>query len=510
MTPTPRLRAIALRRLALVPLLGCLPLLPAGLARQQPSAAEREPRRPNIVYILADDLGYGELGSYGQRRIHTPNLDRLAQQGMRFTRHYSGSPVCAPSRCVLLTSKHTGHAFVRGNKEVGGWGPDQPEGQVPLPAQELTLAERLREQGYATAVVGKWGLGGPGSSGHPCYQGFDFFYGLLCQRVAHNYYPTHLWRNHDVDVLAGNAWFSAHQRLEEAPDSAEAYAVYAGRIYAPDRMLEEALGFIDDHAAAPFFLYYASPIPHVALQVPADSLGEYSGELDEGAYLGQHGYLPHPEPRAAYAAMVTRLDRDIGRLLESLEAHGLTRDTIVMFSSDNGPTYAGGADSSFFESTAGLRGLKGSVYEGGLRVPLIVRWPDHVAAGSESAHPSAFQDVGPTVMELLGAGPLEGVDGISFAPTLTAMGEQREHELLYFEYPEADGQQALIAGRWKLVRRGLRKGPARSELYDLESDPSESTDLAAREPEVLARLLALAAREHVTSPEFPLPGLDAR
>ncbi|MFT4543060.1 MAG: arylsulfatase A [Planctomycetota bacterium] len=465
-------------------------------------------RKPNIVYILADDLGWGEVGTNGQEIIQTPHIDRLAAEGMRFTQHYSGSPVCAPSRCVLMTSMHTGHSYVRGNKEMGGWGPNQPEGQLPLPASTITLAERLKEHGYATGAVGKWGLGGPGSTGHPCFQGFDFFYGLLCQRVAHNFYPTHLWRNHDVDVLDGNRYFAAHQKISRAPSTPEGYARYEGEVYAPDRMIEEAVGFIDRHASEPFFLYFPSPVPHVALQVPEDSLEQYKTELDEAPYLGNKGYLPHPQPRAAYAAMVTRFDRDIGLILQALEKHGVEQDTIVMFSSDNGPTYAGGADSDFFESAGPYRGLKGTVYEGGLRVPMIVRWPGRVAAASESAHASAFQDVVPTMMELIDAEVPEDIDGISFAPTLTGEGEQRTHEHMYWEYPEADGQMALRAGRWKLVRRGLRKDAGTHELFDIDADPGEKTDLSEQHPEVVARLKEIAKGLRTRSEHFPLAGLD--
>ena len=465
-------------------------------------------RRPNIVYILADDLGYGELGCYGQTKIRTPNLDRLAAEGVRFTQHYSGSPVCAPSRCVLMTGLHTGHAYVRGNKEMGGWGPDEPEGQLPLPDEAVTVAELLQARGYATCAVGKWGLGGPGSSGHPNNQGFDLFYGLLCQRVAHNYYPTHLWRNSDVDVLDGNRWFSAHQKLSQAPEDRDDYLAYAGARYAPDEMLEEALGFVRKHAREPFFLYYATPVPHAALQVPEDSLADYAGRLDDGPYLGQQGYLPHPEPRAAYAAMVTRMDRDVGRLLALLRDLGLEDDTLVMFSSDNGPTFNGGTDSEFFESNGPLSGLKCSLYEGGVRVPMIARWPGKIRAGTTTDHVSAFEDVLPTLVEVAGGEVPAGLDGLSFLPTLLGEDDQEERAYLYWEYPEVDGQQAVRMGRWKAVRRNLKQGQLAVALYDLDSDVAEEHDVAAEQPEVVARIEAIMRAARTPSEHFPIPVLD--
>lgn len=479
----------------------------ACLALLAPAGASERP--PNILLVLADDLGWGEIGAHGQRIIRTPTIDRLAAEGMRFDQAYSGSPVCAPSRCVLLTGLHTGHAVVRGNTEVGGWGPDDPEGQRPLPAETLTLAELLRERGLATGAFGKWGLGGPGSSGHPCYQGFDRFYGYLCQRVAHNYYPTHLWSNHDVDVLDGNRWFSAHQRLDEAPES---YARFSGEVYAPDRMLEEATEFVRANAERPFFLYYPTPVPHAALQVPADSLADYAGHLDEEPYLGRQGYLPHPEPRAAYAAMVTRLDRDVGTLLDLLDELELARDTLVIFTSDNGPTFNGGTDSDFFESRGPWREGKTTVYEGGLRVPFLVRWPGRVAPGSVSGHQTAFQDLLPTLVEAAGGTPPPGLDGLSLLPVLLGQEDAPTHDFLYWEYPERDGQMALLRGDWKLVRRNLRGREGtepRDELYHLPSDPGETTSLHAERPDLVAELRALALTARVPNPDFPLPVLDA-
>ena len=463
---------------------------------------------PNFVFILADDLGWGEVGAYGQSKIRTPNLDRLAAEGMRFTQHYSGSPVCAPSRFVLMSGLHSGHAYVRGNKEVGGWGPDEPEGQLPIPEQTVTLAERLREHGYRNAAVGKWGLGGPGSSGHPLFQGFDRFYGYLCQRVAHNYYPTHLWDGHDVDVLDGNRWFAAHQKIERAPAEAEVWERYSGLHYAPDRMIDEALDFVRASANQPFLLYFATPVPHAAIQVPQDSLAEYDAQFDDGPYLGERGYLPHPQPRAGYAAMVSRMDRDVGRLIDLLEELELSEHTLVIFTSDNGPTFNGGTDSEYFESSGPFRGLKTTLWEGGIRVPTLARWPGRIPAGEVSEHLSGFQDWVPTLVELAGGEVPQGLDGISLVPTLTGEGKQRQHDYLYWEYPERGGSQAVRRGQWKALRQDLHKGELSTQLFDLQADCGESRDLAAEHPKVLAELEQLMREARHPSDHFPIAVLD--
>ncbi len=463
---------------------------------QQPAPSERDVK-PNIIFILADDLGYGELGCYGQTKIKTPNIDRLAAEGMRFTQHYSGSPVCAPSRSTLLTGKHTGHAYIRDNKEMGGWGPDEPEGQLPLPADTITIATLLQAHGYATGGFGKWGLGGPGSIGHPNNQGFDHWYGYRCQRVAHNYYPTHLWRNNDKHILQGNEYFAAHQRLAEAPAEPDGYDRFRGEQFAPDLMISEALQFVREHKDQPFFLYYATPVPHAAIQVPQDSVEPYLGMWEETPYLGNRGYLPHSTPRAAYAAMISRMDRDIGSLLALLDELGLTDNTIVMFSSDNGPTFNGGSDSKFFQSAGPLRGLKASLYEGGIRVPLVVRWPGKVATGSVSEHISAFWDFLPTICDLVGIDPPEDVDGVSMLPTWLGQ-TQPVHEYLYWEYR---GHQVVRKGRWKAIRK---KGTDTIELYDLQSDITESRDVATAHPQVARELAQLMKAARTDSPLFPL------
>ncbi|MCK6447736.1 MAG: arylsulfatase [Planctomycetes bacterium] len=494
----------------------------------QPSRLAASSRPPNVVLILADDLGFGELGCYGQTKIATPHLDRLAREGVRFTNYYSGAPACAPSRCTLLTGKHTGHAAIRDNFEV------QPEGQLALPAEEVTLAELLKTRGYATACIGKWGLGAPGSAGEPLAQGFDHFFGYLCQRHAHAHTTNYLWRD--------------HERVEFAPP-----------VYSHDAFTDAALEFVERERSRPFFLYLAYTIPHLALDVPADSLAQYRGRWDDPPYDGKQGYTPHPTPRAAYAAMVSRLDRDVGRLVAKLDELGLGGDTLVLFTSDNGPTYdrIGGSDSAFFESTRGLRGLKGSVFEGGLRVPLLARMPGRIVPGRVSEHVAAAWDVLPTLCELAGVDvrrafaaraassessessqlgelgalgepeassasgargasgtsvarserddpdrPAE-LDGRSFAPTLFG-GEQRAHDLLYWELASYGGQQAVRFGSYKAVRRNLAKGNVAIELYDLASDPAEAHDLAATRPELVAVAADLLQRARTPSQAFPL------
>jgi arylsulfatase A len=460
----------------------------AALSLAGPSACRAARTRPNIVLILADDLGYAQLGCYGETKIRTPHVDRLAAEGTRFTQAYSGSPVCAPSRAVLLTGKHTGHAHVRDNLEI------EPEGQAPLPAGTPTLAGLLRDEGYTTGLVGKWGLGFPGSEGDPLRQGFDFFFGYNCQRKAHNHYPPELWRN------AGRV------RLEGNDGGA------TGRQYAPDLFEKEALDFIAANRKRPFFLFFATTIPHLALQVPEDSLAEYAGLWPETPYVGGRGYQPHDRPRAAYAAMVTRFDRSVGRIMALLGRLGLDRDTLVLFASDNGPTYdVGGYDQDFFRGAAGLRSHKGYVYEGGIRVPFIARRPGVVPAGRESDAVVAFQDVLPTLLDAAGAGPRvpRDVDGVGLRPVLEGRDEGPAGRTLYMEFPAYGGQQMARLGKWKAVRQDLLKDPdAPVELYDLGSDPGETTDVAAANADVAGELRRIMVREHRPSREFPFPALD--
>jgi arylsulfatase len=477
--------------------------------------AAEAPRRPNIVFLIADDLGYGDLGCYGQKKIRTPHIDRLAAEGMRFTTYYSGHNVCAPSRCVLMTGKHPGHAFVRDNRQAPGY----PEGQTPVPPDTLQLPLRLKQLGYALGGFGKWGLGPMGSTGDPLKQGFDRWFGYNCQGVAHNYYPTHLWDN-DRQIELHNPKFAAHQKLPEgaAPDDPKSYEPYRGKDFAPDLIVEQARAFLRENRDKPFFLYFPTTIPHLALQVPQDSLDEYAGTFPETPYPGGKGYLPQRQPRAAYAAMITRLDRDIGTLLAMLTEFGLDDNTIVVFTSDNGPLYDkyGGTDDEFFNSAGGLRGRKGSYYEGGFREPCIVRWKGHIPPGTVSSRVVGAEDWCPTLFELIGAndGIPADIDGISFAPTLLDKVQQ-PRPFLYRESPSYGGQQCVRVGEWKAIRTNLNPNPKAKnqepgalELYDLASDPTESKNVAADHPDIVERLETLMREQHVKSELFPIRALD--
>ena len=461
--------------------------------------------RPNLIYVLADDLGWGEVGAYGQTKIRTPRLDRLAKEGLRFTQHYAGSAVCAPSRCVLLTGLHSGHCVIRDNDEMGHrgdvWNDPALEGQRPLPEDTVTLATLLKEAGYATGMMGKWGLGWAGSTGDPNAQGFDHYLSVLCQRVAHNHYPTHLWRDGEK-VPLDNAFFKAHQKLPEGadPNDPASYAAFLGKDYSMDRLTDDALAFVREHKEEPFFLYVPYLVPHVAIQVPEDALAEYAGAFEETPYVGGRGYLPHRTPRAGYAAMITRMDRDIGRIVDLVDELGLGERTLIVFSSDNGPSWVGGVDREYFESSGPFRGRKAQLYEGGIRVPMIARWTGTVASGGTTDHVSAFQDVLPTFVEAAGGAVPDGLDGISFLPTLRGDAEgQAQHEVLYWEH--ARRWQAVRAGRWKAVR----KRPTQAlELYDLVADPHEKTDVAAANPDVALRMGRYLDSERTPSELFPL------
>ena len=481
----------------------CASLLPTLGA-----ATNAVPERPNLIFILADDLGYGDLGCYGQTKIETPNVDRLAREGMRFTRHYAGNAVCAPSRCVLMTGLHPGHAWIRDNREV------QPEGQSPLPAGTVTVARLLREHGYATGAFGKWGLGPPGSAGDPLKQGFDRFYGYNCQRQAHNYYPTYLWDN-DRRVPLDNPAFSPYQKLPPTadPNSPASYAGYTGKAYAPDLIAEQALNFIREHRSQPFFLYFPTTIPHLALQAPADALETDDHRWSETPYRGDCGYLPNRTPRATYAAMVTRLDRYVGQMLALVRELGMEERTIFVFTSDNGPLYdeLGGTDEAFFNSADGLRGRKGSLSEGGVRVPCVVRWPGRVKPGTASDRVTGFEDWLPTLLDLAGLtnAVSKDTDGISFAPTLRGR-RQPARSFLYREFAGYGGQQAVWVGKWKAIRTGLGKAASVPpfELYDLEADVVESRNVASSHARLAARLSRLMAAQHRPSALFPLGVID--
>jgi arylsulfatase A-like enzyme len=448
---------------------------------------------PNVVFILADDLGYGDLGFLGQQYIETPNIDRLAKEGMVFTKHYSGSPVCAPSRSALLTGLHTGHTPIRGNSEV------QPEGQLPMPDSVQTLSKLFQQAGYVTGAFGKWGLGMNETSGNPRSQGFEQFYGYLCQRYAHRYYPAHLWENGEKVVLPGNSWTDKIT-------------------YAPDLIQEKTLQFIQQNSDRPFFLFMPVVMPHAELAAPDDGIlqkyREKFGEekpyaAPEGADYGPDmkisAYQSHPNPHAAFAAMVERTDKFVGEVVSKLEELGLAENTIVIFTSDNGAHQEGGADPEYFDSNGPFRGFKRDLYEGGIHVPMIVKWPGKIAAGSSSDHVSAFWDWLPTFADIIGENEIGKIDGISLLPSLLGQEGQRKHDYLYWEFHELGGRQAVLQDGWKLVKYQVTDpGKSTLELYNLSTDPSEKADLAAQMPEKVKELDLLISRSHLPNPIFTL------
>lgn len=470
--------------------------------------------KPNIIYFLADDLGYGEVGAYGQEKIQTPNIDLLAESGMLFTQHYSGAPVCAPSRYILLTGQHAGHAFIRGNdewKERGEvWNYAKAaldpslEGQRPIPKSTVTLGKRLKSAGYKTSILGKWGLGAPQSEGIPNLQGFDYFYGYNCQRQAHNLYPPHLWENTTKDTL-DNELVVPHHQLDSLADPYQdsSYEKYTQKDYAPEKIHKKALSFIKKNSDRPFFMYYASPLPHLPLQVPKEHVARYREVFGaEEPYLGDKGYFPNRYPRATYAAMISYLDQQLGDLVSTLKEQGIYENTVIIFSSDNGPTYTGGVDFEFFESSRpfanGYGKTKGFVHEGGIRVPMIASWPNRIKAGSVSHHISSFHDLMPTLCDIAGAEIPKNVDGISFVSELLEE-EQPSHEFLYWEFPSYNGQQAVRIGKWKGIRKNIFDGNLTIELYNLDVDPEEHHDVSGQYPEVVKKVEQLMAREHEPS-----------
>ena len=447
-------------------LLACLSIAAAG-ARSEATS------QPNIIYILLDDAGYGDLSCYGQTKFLTPNIDRLASEGMKFTNHYSGSTVCAPTRSVIMSGLHTGHTPSRGNREI------KPVGQFPIPATTFTIAEALKKAGYATGAFGKWGLGNPGSEGDPIHQGFDRFFGYNCQRNAHTYYPTWL--------------FDDLRKIE-----------LDGKTYAHDLIMDKAVEWIDRQHENPFFCFLPVTIPHAAMHVPEKYAAPFREKFPEfenkvGRYGNNKPFAKNPA--AQFAGMMTALDEGIGRVLKSLKKHQIDQNTIVLLSSDNGPHKEGGHMPNYFNSNGGLRGFKRDLYEGGIRCPLLVRWPGKVEAGSTSNHISAHWDLFPTFCELAGINPPEGLDGISFLPTLLGK-EQEKHEHLYWEFYEGGGKRAVRIGKWKAVQNQVnRKGKdAPIEIYDLESDRAETSDLAAQNSELIARIQKIFERSHTPSP----------
>jgi arylsulfatase A-like enzyme len=435
------------------------------------------PSKPNIIFILADDLGYGDLGCYGQQTIQTPNLDRMAAEGMIFTDHYAGSTVCAPSRCCLMTGVHTGHAWIRGND------------RIPLRPTDVTVAELLRQAGYTTGIVGKWGLGEPQTTGIPNQKGFDHWFGYLNQLHAHNYYPDYLWRNEEKVPLAN----------EVKPINPPGGVATKRVQYSDDLFTADALQFLEWSKDRPFFLYLAYTIPHANNEAGKNGM--------EVPSYGPYANKDWPEPQKGHAAMITRMDADIGRLFARLKSLGLDDKTLVLFSSDNGPHKEGGADPNFFDSNGPLRGNKRDMYEGGIRVPLIARWPGRIARGTGTDHVCAFWDFLPTCCELAGVTPPEGIDGISFLPTLLGRPEnQKKHSYLYWEFHEQGKKQAVRLGRWKGVRLNVAKDPdGPIELYDLTTDPGEEEDTADQHADIVQQIAEIMKTARTPSEHWPLP-----
>ncbi|GAB3801740.1 arylsulfatase [Spirosoma humi] len=470
----------------MIRLIVCLVLIVScRIQAQSPKAV-----RPNIIFILADDLGFGDVGINGQNLIKTPILDRMAAEGIQFRQFYAGTSVCAPSRSSLMTGQHTGHTYIRGNKSV------QPEGQQPIADSVVTVAELLKKAGYATAAFGKWGLGPACSEGDPMKQGFDRFYGYNCQSLAHRYYPNHLWDNDKKVILANN------KNLTQTSE------------FAPDIIQKKALNYLDSRKSGqPFFLFLPYTLPHAELVPPTDSLfAYYKGKFAETPYTGANygpnaktgGYASQSHPHAAYAAMVARLDRYVGQILAKLKAKGLDKNTLVIFSSDNGPHKEGGGDPVFFNSSGGFRGIKRDLYEGGIREPFIARWPGVIKPGTQSDFVGAFWDLLPTFAELAGAKTPPKLDGISFVPSLTGKGQQIKHDYLYWEFHEEGGKQAVRQGNWKAVRLQASSNPnGPIELYDLSKDPAETHDIAAKYPDKVRYLSKLMAQSHTESALFP-------
>ena len=464
-----RLRSIGFESFAKVLVVVCMILVSAfcNLPVAQAVTAER----PNIIFVLADDLGYGDLGCYGQQKIRTPHLDRLASEGMRFTRFYAGSTVCAPSRCTLMTGLHTGHCLIRGNR------------RVDLRDKDYTVAEMLQGAGYKTGMFGKWGLGSEGGTGLPSRQGFDAFFGYLDQSHAHNYYPTFLIRDTEREPL---------DNVVPRPGKQGQGVASEKKTYSHDLIMEEALRFVDQNHDKPFFLYLPVTIPH-ANNEAGDAGMEVPG-------LGIYADRDWPEPEKGRAAMITYLDRDVGRLMQKLKDLNIDDRTIVFFSSDNGPHNEGGSNSEFFNSSGSLRGSKRYLYEGGIRVPLIVRWPGKIAADSQSDHVGAFWDFLPTAADLAGVQSPKGMDGLSFVPTLLGKGQQKEHDHLYWEFHEHGKIQALLIENHKALR-GLGKEVI---LYNLNDDPRETKDIASTRPDLVKRVEQIFTQERSPSDKWPL------
>ena len=448
------------------------------------SSAAYGATRPNIIYILADDAGYGDFGCYGGTKLPTPNIDRMAAEGMKFTRHYAGCTVCAPSRCVLMTGYHTGHCRVRGNSPG------------LLLDEDVTVAEVLKSAGYRTACIGKWGIGAPPPLSDPNDQGFDEFFGYISMWHAHNFYPEFLIRNGRREAL--------RNIVQDQWKGQDGRGVAVKRVdYVPDLLTEEALTFIRSNTKQPFFLYYALNVPHAN-----NEGGRHSDRPEKGMEVpdfGPYADKDWPAPEKGFAAVMRNIDRDVGRILNELSELGLDENTIVFFSSDNGPHQEAGHKMEFFDSNGPLRGMKRDLYEGGVRVPLIARWPKHISPGTTSSHISGFQDMLPTMAEIAGAKYDSRVDGISMLPELTGDGAQKVHDFLYWEFSEQKGKRAVLKGDWKLVQLQVATdNPSEFELYNVTDDVSEQHDVAGQHPEKVKQLRVLLEGAHVANSSYPL------
>jgi arylsulfatase A len=442
-------------------------------------------QKPNIIFIFADDLGYADIGCYGQQKIETPNIDKLAANGMKFTQFYSGSTVCGPARCSFMTGLHTGHTVIRGNK------PFAPEGQTPLSDSVITIANVLQQNGYATAAFGKWGLGFNQNSGDPNKKGFDRFYGYNCQSLAHDYYPLYLWDNHRKVDLSINKQYDS--------------------IYSASLIHQQAIDYINKADRKPFFMYLPYTLPHGDVVGPHDEFYTYyAKKFNEQPLIGnqlkkrEHTVTAEPLPHAQYAAMVARLDKYVGDIVKAVSDKGLATNTLIIFTSDNGPHKENGGDPEFFNSNGIFKGIKRDLYEGGIRVPFIAYWPEKIKA-TETTMPAALWDMYPSFLQLAGVKNRSTVDGISLIPTLLKKGKQAKRSYFYWEFHENDGRQAVRWGKWKGIRLGVNKNEnAPMELYDIEADPSEKNNVANQYPKIVKKLNSLIQQAHWRNVDWPL------
>jgi len=454
-------------------------------------------KKLNVVFILADDLGYGEVGCYGQTKIKTPNIDALAKAGMRFTQFYVGSPVCAPSRCNLLTGLHSGHATVRNNFGLPNYKENINEpGSYPLLQAEFTIADLFKNAGYATAAIGKWGLGNYNNDGSPLIHGFDYFYGYYDQRHAHNYYTTHLYQDSTRDSL-NNPPINVHPKFDSASTASKDPKDYIGNEYSIDKMTEKAVQFIDAHAGAPFFLYLPYTLPHAVLQAPQAIIDKYISLLHEQPHWSvTNNGIPTDYPLSTYAAQVSYLDIQVGLIEAELHKYNLDSNTIIIFASDNGASDGEKERSAIFNSCAGLRGFKGDLYEGGIRDPFIIKWPGTVQAGTINTQPIIGYDLLQTFADILKVQAPKN-DGVSLLPLFTDAASKGLHDYLYWEFPGKNGQVAVRIGDWKGIKTGTKLNPDTAwHVYNIITDSAETNDVAAQYPELIKQFNEVAKREH--------------